>query len=250
MTRQLFRDLWACAVAVLTILFAALLAFGQQVTLPAEVKGAPGAWIIVAPEKVDGGKPRWRLDPGLQDVRLDLLLPPEQLATLRGKVVTASKPGRYRVEAWNAKGDIASEIATCWVVVGEPGPGPDPKPPDPKPPDPKPPAPIPADAFRVIMVMEAQSNMTREQINTLGSLKVRDYLDRKCVGGKAGWRKWDKDVDVKNEPELWRQLWDVTKPQVSAVPCVVIVNGTKGQIFPLPANEQALLDLLKQHGGD
>jgi hypothetical protein len=112
-----------------------VLVTAQSITLPSEVKGSRGAWIIIAPEKVDGGKPKWRLDPGLQEVRLDLLLPPEVLAQLRGKVVTASENGRYRVEAWNAKADVASEIATCWVIVNG-GPTPPPPPPPPPPSDP------------------------------------------------------------------------------------------------------------------
>lgn len=120
-------------IPLLSLLLLAVPAWAQKVTLPAEVRGTVGAWVIIAPESVDGGSPRWRLDPGLQEVRLDLLLPPETLKQLRGKVVTALKDGRYKVEAWNARGDEASDIATCWVVIGTPGPGPGP---DPNPPDP------------------------------------------------------------------------------------------------------------------
>ena len=123
--------------AVLCVLMLPLAAFGQSVTLPAEIKGAVGAWIIVAPTKIDGGTPRWRIDDGLQEVRLDLLLPPEMLKQLKGKVVTSNVPGKYRIECWNAKGDAASEIATCWVTIGTPGP---------TPPTPDPP-PAPVDAF-------------------------------------------------------------------------------------------------------
>lgn len=111
------------------------LAYGQSVTLPIEVKGAVGAWIIIAPEKIDGGTPKWRIDPGLQEVRLDLLLPPEMLKQLKGKVVTANQAGKYKIECWNAKADQASDIATCWIVIGNPtpvppGPGPGPIPVD------------------------------------------------------------------------------------------------------------------------
>lgn len=112
----------------------------QVVKLPAEVRGGVGSWVIVAPEFLEGGKPRWRADAGLQEVRLDLLLPPESLAQLKGKVYTSAVPGRFRVEAWNAKGDVASEISTCWVVVGEPGPAP-PVPPGPGPGPQPPPGP-------------------------------------------------------------------------------------------------------------
>lgn len=131
-----------------------LMASAQSVTLPAEIKGGVGAWVIVAPEKVDGGAPKWRLDPGLQEVRLDLLLPPEVLGKLKGKVVTAQAPGRYKIESWNAKGDVASEIAICWVVIQGSGP----EPPKPPPPEPVPPDPMPVpktDALSIVAVWES-----------------------------------------------------------------------------------------------
>jgi hypothetical protein len=95
----------------------------QEVKLPAEIKAGPGEWIVVAPLEVDGGKPKWRIDPGLQEVPLNRLLPPEMVAQLKGKVLRGD-PGRYKVEAWNAKGDEASEIATCWISIGSPQPPP------------------------------------------------------------------------------------------------------------------------------
>src|SRR5262245_12215830 len=71
---------------------------GQEVKLPAELVGAPGAWVIVAPQIVSGGKPKWRWDPQLQEVRLDALFPPEMASQATGKVFTSTKPGRYFVE--------------------------------------------------------------------------------------------------------------------------------------------------------
>lgn len=97
-------------------------AAAPTVTLPVEIRGSVGAWIIVAPELVDGGKPRWRFDDGLQEVRLDLLFPTDLVSQAKGKVFTAAAAGRFKVEAWNAKGDVASDITTCWIVVGSPTP--------------------------------------------------------------------------------------------------------------------------------
>jgi hypothetical protein len=120
------------------------LAWGQGVKLPAEVRATRGSWIVIAPEAIDGGPPQWEIDPGLQEVRLDLLLPPEMLAQLKGKVVTAARDGRYTVTAWNAKGDKASLLSRCTVLVGDFPPGP--TPPKPVPPDPPPDPPdVPAD---------------------------------------------------------------------------------------------------------
>ncbi len=112
--------------ALLTLLLLAAPAGAQSVKLPAEVKGLPGAWLIV-PAVVDGGPAKWRCpDPGLEFVGLDQLFPPMVLDMMRGQVVKSDRAGRYRLEAWTAKGDHASDIATCWVVVGEPGPPPPP----------------------------------------------------------------------------------------------------------------------------
>ena len=240
--------------ALLATLFFACLATAQSVTLPAEVKGAVGSWVIVAPEKIDGGKPRWRIDPGLQEVRLDLLLPPEQLAQLRGKVVTANRPGRYKLEAWNAKADAASEISTCWVVIGEPGPmPPEPKPPEPKPPEPKPPdvAPIPLDGFRVLIVHESADNLTPAQKAILTAQAVRQYLNAKCVKGPDGvtgeWRIWDKDIDASGDAKHWQ---DALKRPRTGTPWIVISTGRAGFEGPLPTTVAETLTLLKKWGGE
>lgn len=152
---------------LIAICFAALIpsvTFGQSVVLPAEIKATPGAWVRIDPVKVDGGKVSWRVDPALGEADLSKLLPvdvttklkiagidsaklfpPDTLAKLPGRVLEIkpdTPPGRYRVEAWTAKADVASPIATCWVVVGDvPAP---PKPTPPVPPKPVPPTP---DAF-------------------------------------------------------------------------------------------------------
>lgn len=97
----------------------------QSVELPRELRRDPGEWIVVVP-KVDGGAPRWRVSPGLEEVDLGGLFGPEATAKMRGKVFRSKVAGTYTVECWNAKGDLASEIAVCRVVIGTPGPGPDP----------------------------------------------------------------------------------------------------------------------------
>lgn len=151
---------------MLRYLLAALLAaapcYAQQLKVPPEIKGAPGAWIIVAPEVVEGGKPKWRIDEGLQEVPLGLLLPPEVLGSLRGKVFQSTTPGRYKVELWNAKGDIPSDIYTCWVTIGNPPPPtpvPVPVPPDPTP-GPLPPVPPVAGPRNLTIIRESSAQGT------------------------------------------------------------------------------------------
>ena len=94
------------------------LASAQSVSLPAQVKGDAQAWVHVKPVKVDGGPVKWRIDPELEEILPETFLPPEAAKLFVGKLVKGG-PGKYRVEAWNAKGNLASDIATCWVVIGK-----------------------------------------------------------------------------------------------------------------------------------
>ncbi len=115
--------------------------WGQGVKLPKEVTGQPGAWVVIVPESKDGGKVKWRAGPGLTLVPIDKLFPNQEAAG----IVVMGPAGRYEVWAWNAKGDVASELATTAVVIGQPGPIPPPVPPGPDPPPPVPPGPVPPD---------------------------------------------------------------------------------------------------------
>lgn len=107
----------------LTLLLAAGPLWGQKVTLPKEVAADPGTFAVVKAE-TDCSSLRWvALDPGLS------LMPPELLRDTRSAVVMAGKPGRYRLLAYGALKDQASEPAIVVVVVGQaPPPGPDPGP--------------------------------------------------------------------------------------------------------------------------
>jgi hypothetical protein len=118
--------------ALLLLLLWPAIAFGQSVKLPKEVKGQPGAWIVVVPEDKDGGEVKWHTSPTLTRVPIDKLFPDQKAAG----VVVQGPTGRHEVWAWCAKGDKASELAVCTVVIGDappvpPGPGPGPTPPTP-----------------------------------------------------------------------------------------------------------------------
>lgn len=119
----------------LLVLLIATPAYAQSVSLPPEIRGGRGTWVMVAP-KIVGGEPRWRIDPGLQEVSLKGLLPDEDIAKLKGKVFTSAVDGRFKVELWNALGDKASDITVCWVIFSDPQPAPRPDPPRPDPPAP------------------------------------------------------------------------------------------------------------------
>lgn len=115
--------------------------------------------------------------------------------------------------------------------------------------------PIPADAFRVLFVEETSDRhkLTAAQQKIFLSSKVRDYLNRKCPKGLDGktpeWRVFDKDDPLEFAPPVWKEIWAASQP-FKAVPCVIVLNGTRGETFPLPANEDETLILLKKYGGE
>ena len=233
--------------SLLLALLLPAMTLAQEVKLPAEIQGGIGAWIIVAPEIVSGGKPKYRIDPGLTDVRLDLLFPPEVATQSRGKVVASNVAGRFKVECWNAKGDVASDIATCWVVVGSPPPQPGPTPVNP-------PQPAPLPGLRVLILEETSPStlLPRQQSIAIRSLQVRAYLDSKALKGPGGhpeWRNLDPDSPVTNLSKEWQDLRARTNP--ASLPWVVIADSSGGVVFegPYPETEADALALFKKYGG-
>jgi hypothetical protein len=234
---------------IATALVVSSIAKGQEVTLPAEIRGSPGAWLIVAPESVIGGKPRWRIDPGLQEVRLDLLLPPEQIAQLRGKVLTSTVAGRYKIEAWNALGDVASEIATCIVVIGNAPPVP--IPPIPVPPDPTPTPPPVVSGARGIAIIRETADTTPAVARLVTALRVGPHsqylaskkhtlqvLDDDSVSG---------DGRASAAVEAWRPIFAGMK-----LPVLIIYDPVSRSVLskePLPTTAEAVVEAIKKTGG-
>ena len=90
------------------------LALGQQVTLPPEIHGMPGSFISI-PATSDSKSIQWVvLDAGLN------LFPVELLRDTTTAVVSANSPGKFRVLAYAAKGDIASKPVITTVIIGDP----------------------------------------------------------------------------------------------------------------------------------
>ena len=91
-----------------------LLTFGQQVTLPQEIYGQPGQFISI-PSVTDCKSVQWVvLDAGLN------LFPVELLRDTTTAVVSANSPGKFRVLAYAAKGDVASKPVITTVIIGDP----------------------------------------------------------------------------------------------------------------------------------
>lgn len=229
--------------------------WGQSVTLPETTTGMPGQWIILVPKAVDGGPVKWRLDPALQDVPLDDLFPGSKP---KGKVVSTTQPGRYKYEAWNAKGDVASDIAVGWVVILGPQPPPvpplPPVPPPPVPPVPPPPspAPIPVVGFRVLVIFETKGStavLTEQQYNELHGTAVATYLNAKCTkdGTQPGWRIWNEKTPLQNAPKMWADA--MNRPRGN-LPWIIISDGVSSAgSFEGPLPDGGILTLLRKYGG-
>lgn len=120
----------------------------------------------------------------------------------------------------------------------------------PTPPDPKPPEPV--TSFRVIYVYESSAALTPAMQQVMYGNDVVNYLEAKTTplpGVGRGFRRYDKDVDPKNERDpAIKALWGAVKPSITTVPCVVIeINGKKADILPFPADQAAALALFKQY---
>ena len=211
-----------------------------NISLPAEVKGGVGELIDVQAETA-GAVVQWHASAGLSWRELCPSSGSKQC------VLAAPRPGRYTLLAWTSIDGKPTKAATCIVVIGTAPPGPVP---EPGPQPPTPPAPIPA-GFRVLMVNESSAKMTKEEVAIWDSTAIITYLNQKCTkdGGRPAWRKWDRDIDPAKDLEVWQKLWAATKPQLTKLPAIVIVNDLKGEVFQFPDTEAAMLDLLKKYGG-
>lgn len=110
----------------MNLLTTLVLVLGQHVNLPPEIHGLPGTFVSI-PAVSDCKAIQWLvLDPGLH------LFPVELLRDTSTAVVTTTVPGKYRILAYTAKGDVPSKPVITVVTIGDP-PGPAPPPPTPEP---------------------------------------------------------------------------------------------------------------------
>jgi hypothetical protein len=101
---------------------------GQNIEMPATFTGAPGQFIAVRPIKTDGKIVQYfPLDNGLS------VFPAALLNDTTATVVTAVKPGKYRLLAYTALADKPSLPVIVTVVVGDGNPEPIPPVPVPTP---------------------------------------------------------------------------------------------------------------------
>jgi len=92
-----------------------MLATDPTVSLPPAVAAMPGRLVQIA-AKTDCKLIRWYL----AGDDADLIV----MESTRSAIFSAMAPGRYRILAWTAAGDIPSEPAVCVVTVGSAPPAP------------------------------------------------------------------------------------------------------------------------------
>lgn len=147
---------------LLTVLVLAgvALAAPPVVTVPAEVKGDVGSFVAVKADVKDGKSVKFVvLDAGLN------VFPAGLLADPTATVVTAGKPGKFRILCYSGNADGPSEPVTVTVVIGDGGKD------DPKKPDPVKPQPDVAKAEKVaIVVVEESQQRTVKQAEQLTAL--------------------------------------------------------------------------------
>lgn len=236
---------------ILILLFSSgvLWAAPPSLEVPEEVTSAPGKFVVITP-KTDAKTVTWVVkDPSLS------VLAKDKLADQRELVLVGLQPGEYKLIAVGSLDDNHVIANVRLVITGDvlpPGPPTPPIPPPTPTPTPTPtpnPVPVPANDFRVILIVDENTNMSREQLNAINSVEVTKYLDEKCTkdGNRPGWRRWDPDVDTSKELPVWKSLWDATKPNIGKTPQVLIVKNQQGKLHPI-TDEGSLLHLLKQHG--
>lgn len=230
--------------------------FAQEVKLPSEVQVVPGAWAIISPEIVSGGKPKWRVDQALTEVRLDLLFPPEIAKQATGRVFTSVTPGRFKVECWNAKTEVPSDIAVTWVVVVGAAP---PTTTPPQTPAPTtippttpttpptvptlPPPPAPKGAARVILMYEESSPAPPSAKDPAAEAWLHTNVP-------ASWYRWDDDYvadSFKAYPAGVADLYMFGKGTRADNEPTLVVEFKDGQrkSYILPEQPAALLKLLE-----
>jgi hypothetical protein len=227
----------------------------QTVSLPKEVTGKVGEWIIVPVLEKDGGTVQWYSPDGLNEVPLTALFGDDWAERARGRVFKAERDGRYRVCAYVGKADKASQISVCVVVIGQ-SPEPPPTPPQPPGPTPPQPPPAPAKQLRSLVIYETAelSKLPASQIPVLYGAEVRTYLDSHCPkpdGKTADFRFWDKDVTSHPAYEKVDPHWKaaMARPRTT-LPWLILMDGERF-VFegPLPVTVAETMTLLKTYGG-
>lgn len=190
-------------------------------------------WVITPPTPTVSLRPDGDTRPGVY-----LLLPAAEPGTYRVKLVVRGKPDA-------AKPDLDADADVLDLTVGPVDPV---KPVDPNKPVDPPPGPV--TSFRVILVSESGDPLTAAQRAVLYGADVEAWLTANCTGGKAGWRRRDKDSPGDADPTvaaLWTAVQGSLKP--TDPPCVAVEVNGKVTILPLDTTPAQMIATLTKYRG-
>lgn len=168
--------------------------------------------------------------------------------------VTAAGVGKCDLVITPVGFKLEFEIKTVPLEVDSgQGPIPPPIPPGPTP------QPDPLTSFRVIFVYESADLLAPEQRAVIFGKAVEDWLLTNCTGGKAGWRRRDKDAPGDADPTM-AALWNAVKParlpngqldpnRITTVPCVVMERNSKVMIVNLEGTPAKMVEVLSTYRG-
>lgn len=111
------------------------------------------------------------------------------------------------------------------------------------------PSPIPDVGYRVLITYSnaTKSSLPREQLATLDSYELREWLDSHCVKDAQSvpeWRIWATEVQINPDQPIWQKLMGLER---KSEPWIIISNGRTGFSGPLPANEAETIKLLEKY---
>lgn len=225
-----------------------LVAWAQDVKLPATITGKPGEFVIISATTTDPQVKWFGIDAGLN------LFPAQLLKDSKTAVVTALVPGRYRVLAVSAKGDIPSNFAECLVIIGDAPPvvvvppGPVVPPVNP----PQPPAPV-TGPRGVVLIRESGSQNTRlaDVVRDLHNPTSVEYKYLKAKGHTFG------VVDPDQVGSDGRKLIDPWQAFIAGLNLPVVIVSDKNtralihkEAIPADTSDaNVILEIIKKAGG-
>lgn len=241
-----FRRLTVKKLALILLLVASpLFAEVPTLKLPAEVKGEPGTFIAIRAES-DAAWVNFRADAGLA------VFPSGLLADRKATVLTAAKPGRYRLFAYTGNEDGGADAEVLIVVGNAP---PVVVPPGPVIPPDVPPVVVPpvVQGPRKVLIIRESTRDTPEFARLLIAIRNGEPANYLASHKHRLYTLDDNDKDMNGQPtplvEKWRPHYaDMTLP-------VVFILDDKGALVhkqelpPTADNPATILDILKAHGG-
>ena len=116
---------------------------------------------------------------------------------------------------------------------------------------PTPPTPV-TSPLRVLIAYDSTKvpSWTADKSEILIDTDIRSYLNTHCPveDGQPAARVWDENSDISTAPKFKAQ-WDAAKA-AGKDPSIVITTTSATNVFDLPADKTATLDLLKKFGGN